>query len=320
MDAVSIFMTVNDLFAVYRVLEGKGEMPPPFSPFREHIEREQALFRDGKYREQCMDYYLERCRKGGEPVFCHPSGLGAMEKLRKKRRDPGCRSYPCVSPLQDRSANLSFHLTLELSHRIDGFCAAEGVSPQSLFQFALCAYLSEINGKAGEVLYLVNCCRRPTPADRRTFGCMVGSVTLRTRIADGDIFREKLAEITADTIQSYRYTGLSGVDAAFALQKMYKLSVFDHYAAFNISYLSFPPMEGREFEARWISNGRFAMGMYCVIARSLSGGSYDIFYEYRTKLHTPDDIAALHTAAVRILEKGLDAPDAPVSQLMAGVK
>lgn len=320
MDAMSVFMTLQDLLKIYRSLSGNAAMPKPFNLFKDFIQREQEKFRDKSVLEKNKNFYLDLFKNGGEPIYCSPSGFKALEDLRKKHRKPNLRAYPTVSPFQDQSKNMKFHLSPSFTTRIDGFCEAVSVSPQSLFQFALCAYLSKINNHAGDILYLSNCTGRATVADKNTFGCMVGTVTLRTFINGKAELREALSRSSAAVTQAYRYPYYSGVESAFALQKMYKLSVFDHYVSYLISYLDLPAIKDWEYEAEWISNGHFAMSLYCVIMKNPADGGYDVFYEYRTKLMNVNHITALHNGMTEVIRLSMENPDSEVAEIVSKIK
>ncbi|MHB1154288.1 MAG: condensation domain-containing protein [Eubacteriales bacterium] len=319
MDAMSVFMTFRDLLEIYRSLSDNTAMPKPFHSFKDFILREREKLMDKSVLEKNKNFYLELFKNGGEPIYCSPSGFKALENLRKKHRNPNKRSYPSVSPLQDQSKNIKFHLSPSFTNRIDGFCEGESVSPQSLFQFALCAYLSKINNDAGDILYLSNCTGRATVADKNTFGCMVGTVTLRTFIDGKTELREALSRSAAAATQAYRYPYYSGVESAFALQKMYKLSVFDHYVSYLISYLAFPAINDWEYEAEWVSNGHFAMGLYCVIIKNPADGGYDVFYEYRTKLMNADHIVALHNGMAEVIKLSMENPESEIAEIISKV-
>ncbi|MHB1154287.1 MAG: condensation domain-containing protein [Eubacteriales bacterium] len=315
MDAAAVFLTLRDLFVIYRAMEGNAEMPKPFNLFKDCILRELEYYKDGSVYEKNKKYYQDLYKNGGEPIYCSPSGFKALEDLRKKRRKPNMRSYPLFNPFQDRSKNISFHLNPEFSKQIDDFCSDESISPQSIFLLAVCTYLSKINNNAGEIFYNVVCPRRATLAEKNTFGCMASSGSTRTTINDKTDFREMLSQISADMAQTFRFTHYSAINASFELHKMYKISAFDHYTSFLMSYLGFLPFEGWECDAEWISNGRFAMGLYCVVMHSPVDGGYKIFYEYRTKMMNADHIKALHSGVTEIVRSGIENPSVEISEI-----
>ncbi len=320
MDAISVFMTLQDLFALYTALKENTEMPKPFNAYKDHIEREQVLRQNKPMLEKNKDFYLEQFRKNGEPIYCSPSGSESLEKLRKRRLNPKLRSFPVFHPLQDKSTNIGFHFTPEFTKQIDCFCESEGIPPQSFFLFAVRSYISKINGNTEDLLHSVVCNRRATVADKNTFGCMASGVWLRTIVGGGTTLRDALSYISTSVAQSFRHTHWSSIQATFALQKMYKTFVFDHYVSFLMSYLGFGPLNGWEYDAQWISNGRFAMGLYCVVMHRPSDGGYDVFYEYRTKLMNAEHITALHDGMTEILRLSMENPDSAVSEILNKVK
>lgn len=320
MDAMSVYMTLRDLLGVYRALEGKAEMPKPFLPYTDYIAREKPVDSDPAVYKKNEKYYLDLFREGGEPVFCGPTGPELLEKLRKKRRRPACRSYPIFSLFGDGSDNVVCHIGPDFARRIDEFARARGVSPQALFLTALCRYISKVNGGADDITYTIASARRPSLADKTTFGCMASGTMLRTRLDPAAPFLAAAEKISGQSVRSYRYSHYPNKDCFRAVQKMYKLPPFDHYQSFMLSYLYLPNPESWDIDARWVSSGHFPTLLYAVVMNSLSGGGYDVTYEYRTSLFTPEQIKTLHAGMTEILRLGLENPESPAPEITAGTK
>lgn len=316
MDAVSVLMCLDDLLKVYKALVNNTGMPEPFVPYINYMESEKKYFDDIEKIKRDEQFYRDLLTKNGEPMFNSLSGPDMLEKMKKKRRNPNLRSYPIINILKMKSANIKRHIDYEFVKEMKSFCDKYNVSPFSMIQLAARTYISKINNGEEDVFYGVVCTRRPTLDDKRTSGTMADMVTVRTIISADTRFRDAVMHTGEAMIQSFRHANFDSTKTFTLTQQIYKLGVFDGYYSMMFSYLPVMPQEGWECDAEWISNGRFEMPLYIVIAYSLTDGGYDIYYEYNTHVYNHSHAEALHQGIIDILKTGLQNPDMTVGEIM----
>lgn len=316
MDALSVFLFFNDLIKVYTALLNKTEMPKPFMPFTEYMEREKQYFKNTERMAKDEQFFRDLYTTGGEPLFCGVNGIQALEAVRKKRKNPNLRSFPLANPLQDKTKNIKLHISTELSKQIDKYCADNNTTPFCLIQLAMRLYLSKVNNGAEDIFYCAICNRRATVADKNTSGSFADGVNIRTVIGAEMKFCDAVTGTGDALSQSFRHANYSSIKSNFLLTGMYKTALVDHYISMVVSFIPVLSPDGWEYEAEWISNGRFAMHMYVIIVQKPSDGSYDIYYEYRVKILKQEDIESFHNGMTEILQSGIDNPELTVGEII----
>ncbi|MHB1151451.1 MAG: condensation domain-containing protein [Eubacteriales bacterium] len=316
MDAMSVFLFFNDLIKVYMALLNKTEMPKPFMPFTEYMEREKNYLNNAEKIAKDEQFFRDLYKTGGEPLYCGVDGIKPLEDLRKKRRNPNLRSFPTVNPLQDKTKNIKLHISAECSKQIDKYCADNNTTPFCLIQLAMRLYLSKVNNGVEDILYCAICNRRATVADKNTNGSFADGVNIRTVIGADMKFCDAVTSTGDALSQSLRHANYSSIKSNMLLTDMYKKSLLDSYISMVVSYIPILSPDGWEYEAEWISNGRFAMHMYVIIVQKPSDGSYDIYYEYRVKILKQEHIEAFHNGMLEILKSGINNPDMTVGEMI----
>lgn len=305
MDAMSVFLFFNDLLKVYAALRDHTEMPKPFMPFTEYMEREKQYFRNTEKTAKDEQFFRDLFLTGGEPIYCGINGIKPLEELRKKRGKPGLRSFPLMSPFQDKTKNIKLHINSELSDQIDRYCADNNTAPLYVIQLAMRTYLSKINNAAEDILYVTVCNRRATLADKNTSGSLADGVIVRSVIEAGTKFNDAVTRTGEALAQSFRHANYDSIKSIALLTGLYKTRLFDNYYSLLFSYIPVIAPEGWDIDAEWISNGRFPLHIYIIIVKNPNSGGYDIYYEHRTKILKEVHIRALHDGMTEIIKMGL---------------
>lgn len=316
MDASSVFMLIINLLDIYKSLNNKTEMPKPYSPYSEYIQRDKASLENSKKLGTDEQFFRDLYLKSGEPVYCGVQGIEPLLEMRKKRKNPNLRSYPMTNPFRDKSANIKYHLNSEFAKRIDDYCMEKKTNALSVIQLALRTYVSKINNMEEDVVNYTVCGRRATLADKNSSGCLCGFVPVRTIIKSDTSFSDAVEECSTQLSQSFRHSNYPSVKTIDILVKAYKTPYMDTYTSMLMSFLPFSPPEGWDMDWEWISNGRFAMFLYVVIVRSPKDKGYDIYYEYRTHILNAQHISALHEGMTEILKTGIDNPEMTIGDII----
>lgn len=316
MDEMSIFLFFNDLLKVYTALKDNTEMPKPFNPFTDCLEREKKYSENKEKTAKDEQFFRDLYTNGGEPIYSGVNGSEALEKLRKKRKQPNLRTFPTSNPFQDKSKNLKLHLKDELSERIERYCADNNTSPLFILQLAIRTYLSKTNNGVEDILYITVCNKRATLADKNTSGSLADGVMVRTFISADTKFNDAVTITGEAQAQSFRHANYDSVKRSIMASRTYKMPLFDGYTAFLFSYIPIIIPEGWNIDVEWISNGRFSLQLYIITVKNPNDGGHDIYYEYRTKILNENDIKALHEGISEIIKRGLDNPDMTIGDII----
>jgi hypothetical protein len=199
---------------------------------------------------------------------------------------------------------------------MDSYCSEMNTTPLAFMKLAMHTYISKVNNGAEDTFGLVLSNNRATLTDKNTSGSFVNGVFVRMIIDTEKKFSEAL-EITGDILsKSFRHSDYGGRDSAMIWRNMYKTyknGLFDLYDSTMLSYLIITPPKKWDIDAEWISNGRFAETLYVILVRNLL--SYDVYYEYRTKVLKREDIVVFHQGIEQIIKLGMENPQMSIGEI-----
>lgn len=199
---------------------------------------------------------------------------------------------------------------------MDSYCSEMNTTPLAFMKLAMHTYISKVNNGAEDTFGLVLSNNRATLTDKNTSGSFVNGVFVCMIIDTEKKFSEAL-EITGDILsKSFRHSDYGGRDSAMIWRNMYKTyknGLFDLYDSTMLSYLIITPPKKRDIDAEWISNGRFAETLYVILVRNLL--SYDVYYEYRTKVLKREDIVVFHQGIEQIIKLGMENPQMSIGEI-----
>lgn len=317
-DLYAAVLFFSDLLEVIAALQNGTPMPRPLSSFEERLKKELIVFNDKEATERHKQFFKELFTKDGPSFYAGADGMRLLNKTRRKKRDPNLRYEVLNTLLNDKSENYKVHLPAQRAEPILSFCEKNAIPLQTMIYVGMRTYLSKINEETDDVTFVVAFNRRITIGDKRSGGCRVNALPLRTVITKDKTFMEAIAHTQQVQFQILRHT-----DYLFELEKdglkvWEKRSLFSGTYAMLLSCLpfSFKLPEGWQCEIGNYSNGHFPMPLYTVVVPNFIEGGLDFHFEYMVKVLYPYELKALFEQSVRVMEAGVANPDITIGELM----
>ncbi len=317
-DLYTIVLFFSDLLEVVAALQNGTPMPRPLCSFEECLKKDLLVFHDKDATEKHHQYFKQLFAKDGPSFYAGVDGMRQLNKARRKKRDPNLRYQTLNMFLNDKSENYTIHLPAQRAEPILSFCEKNSIPLQTMIYTGMRTYLSKINEETEDVTFLINFNRRITLAEKRSGGCRVNALPLRTVITKDKTFMEAITHA-----QQVQYQILRHTDYVFALEKD-GISQWENRPFFSGIYsmlltclpLKFTLPEGWQCEAGNYSNGRFAMPLYTVVVPNFIEGGLNFHFEHLVKVIYQRDLQALFEQSVRVMEAGIANPDITIGELM----
>jgi len=320
-DLYAVVLLFADLLEIITALQNGTPMPKPLASFEECLKKDLLVFDDkdemAKHRAFFEDYY----KKDGPSYYAGADGMRLLNQIRRKKKDPTIRYQAVNTMLIDKSRKYTMHLGKERADPILAYCQKNGIPLQTMIYVGMRTYLSKINEETDDVTFFVAFDRRITLSDKRSGGCRVNALPLRTIITKDKTFAGAIA-IT----QQVQYQILRHTDYLFAIvlendiKKMEHRPIFSGTDSMLLSCLPFSISlpEGWQCEFGNYSTGRFIMPLYTVVVPNFIEGGLDFHFEYLVKILNPQDLENLFEQSVEMIEMGIANPDITIDELLHG--
>ncbi|MEL7609315.1 MAG: condensation domain-containing protein [Bacillota bacterium] len=317
-DLYAAIVFFSDLIEVIAALQNGSPMPRPLSSFEECLKKDLLLLNDKEAEQRHKEFFKELFTKDGLSFYAGADSMRLLNKTRRKKKDPTLRYEVLNTLINDRSENYSMHLPTERAEPILSFCEKSGIPLQTMVYVAMRTYLSKINEETDDVTFSVAFNRRITIADKRSGGCRVNALPLRTVITKDKTFMDAIMHTQQVQFQILRHTDFLFELAKDGLKVWENRSLFSGTYAMLLSCLpfSFTLPEGWQCEMGNYSNGRFPMPLYTVVVPNFTDGGLDFHFEYMIKILYPYELEALFEQSVRVMEAGIANPDITIGELM----
>ena len=282
-DGFGLFITVNDIFNVYLALLGKEEMPKPLSSWRTVLEKELAYTEE----DAKADYELwKEAHLKVEPRWFFGDRFNDKKNTNKKLtkyricKDPDPSMTGLISLFKDKSAQDIFSIPSEKVKAMTEYCEKNGISMQNLIIMGMRLYMSYIHGGRDYDPLHIFCNRRAAKAARSCGGCMLGTVTLLTKITKDMTVAETNAAISETMVFGYRHCQIDGINYS-NLQSELKWGDFCHYGSSQLSVFGVPEglFEKINGDFRYLTSGCSSNDYTMFIPRY--DGSLDMYFNYR---------------------------------------
>ena len=268
MDAISVLLFYRDLFSVYVSLRDGKPLPPPMGRFEVTLQKDLAVFANKEKQARIAKFYEDYLSEGGPSFYAGVDGMRDLNRIRKLRRDPNCRTVPIIHPLNDRTKTLKFHVDETELAAMEEFCAQRRVSLQSLFQLGMRTHLSKVNEESEDVSLFVTVCRRATLEDINSGGSRALAHTVRTVFDRSVSFDKALFDINRCNLRLYRHADYSCLDEIYAQARREKHSLMD--TSLPLLFTFFPKdalFTEHELDCEFFGSGtgRFVYGLYTML-------------------------------------------------------
>jgi hypothetical protein len=317
-DLYAAVLFFSDLTDVIAALQNGLPLPPPLASFEECLKKDLIAVNDPEKAGRDHQFFKELFTKDGPSIYAGADGMRLLHKTRRQKRNPNLRYYGDFPLFNDSSRNITMHLPAERAAPILSFCEKNSVPLQTMVYVGMRTYLSRINEGTDDVTFCVAFNRRITIADKRSGGCRVNALPLRTIIPQDTSFAQAIQQTQQTQFQIMRHA-----DYPLLLAKD-GLAAWENRARYTVTFsmllscipFSFKLPEGWQCEVGNYSNGRFLMPLYTVVAPNLIEGGLDFHFEYQKKVLYPQELEALFEQSVRVMEAGAANPDITVGELM----
>lgn len=322
-DAYGAFITVLDLFKVYNAIKNNTEMPKPLGSWKDILENELKYTEEDKKADiaALSEYYDAKGQWDYSSLF--DASRSTNKKLIKQNKSKTSTMMSNLKSMFEDEGNCEkYNISAERAAAIEQFCRENMVSMQNFFSMMMRTYTSKINGgRETEVTNsLTN--RRATKAQKNCGGCMMAFNILCTVIPASSTIGEAFANIDENQRPLYRHSNFSCMELAQFLTGRYNHSFFQHsgnitFSLFMIPKETFDSLDG-DFE--WVATG-FAPNPCYLYMIPQSNGSYDLYFNYRTKYLDPEQIKFTYDGFMQIIDNIIKlGTGATVQQLLDSIK
>lgn len=318
MDAMGIVIFYNDLMKVYKSLSENVPLEEPLYKYEECIQDELEKNADKIKNEKHEKFYREYFLKGGEPFYAGVHGIEFLEKYRKKKKNPNIRVPMAYNPLYDRCETVVEHISFEDTNKIIEFCTTNKVSPESVFQMGLRTHCSAVNERIDDVSLMAVCNRRSRIKQKNMSGCLAQPLILRTIISEESTFTEALDEISNVRMSLYRHADYPYTKARDMFLELFNFGPIQGANSMMFSWIPLPTDNELFSDAdfKTYNLGRYFTPLYTIIMPDAKDNGINVYYMYRTKLSTPEQIKALHNNSLRVIFEGIKNPALTVKELL----
>lgn len=320
-DAMGIMIFYIDLLNVYNALLNDTPLPPPLHKYEEYIIKEIENAENEAKNAKHEAFYREYFSEGGAPFYAGVHGSGLLEEFRRKKKDPDARVPMAYNPLFDKCDMEVLSVSSEDVRKIYDYCEKVQISPESVFQAGYRTYCSAINFRTEDVCMMAVCSNRKTFKEKSMSGCMAQPLILRSIISEDASFDDAVHKLADIRTSLYRHSTYPYTKARDMFLDMFSLGPIQGANNMMFSWIPLPPDEILPFKIdfRTYNLERYFTPLYTIIVPDSKTDGIRIYYMYRTKLSTREQIERLHTQSLKIIMQGIKNPDKKISELMDNV-
>lgn len=319
-DLYAVVLLFSDLLEIIAALQNETPMPKPLASFEECLKKDLQLFGDKEEMEKHRLFFKELFLKDGPSYYAGADGMRLLNKTRLKKKDPHLRYEILNTLFIDNAENYGRHLSAERAAPLLAFCEKNSIPLQTLVYIGMRTYLSKINEETDDVTFAIAFNRRITIADKRSGGCRVNALPLRTVIPKNNTFMQAIEQAQQVQYQILRHADFLFELAKDGLKKWENRSMFSGTYSMLLSCLplSFSLPVSWQCEIGNYSNGHFPMPLYTVVAPNLTEGGLDFRFEHMIKILNHHDLDALFEQSIKVMEAGVANPDITIGELLHG--
>ena len=321
MDALGIVGCIFDMLRIYFALKNNEPIPAPLDSYEDYIQQEFLKLQDEKKQAKHAKFYEEYWDKDKEPFYAGVHGPEFLEKARKKQKNPNLRVPAAYNPLFSSCKQITIPIDADTTAKIFDYCRANSIAPESLFMFALRTHCSSINYRTDDVFMMVTCSKRATVKEKNMSGCLVQPIQVRTIIGEDKTFAEGLKEYTRVRTNLYRHLDYPYIKARDMSREVYGYNLIQGPACMMYSWIPLPLVDMLPFKLKFkfYDPGRYFSPLYTITVPDTEDGGINMYYMYRCKLSTPENIRALHKNAVKVILEGIENPDITIGELLDSI-
>lgn len=321
MDALGIVGFYMDLFRVYKSLLTGCELPPKLDSFEEQVQNELKIARDTAKMAKHEAFYKEYFLENGEPYYAGVHGSEFLDAYRKKKKNPNIRVPMAYNPLYDKCDMIVKHISPEDAKKIFSFCLENKISPESIFVMGLRTHCSAVNYRIDDVSMMTVCSKRSTLKEKNMCGCLAEPLIFRSKLDENLTFEQALAKLVKIRTTLYRHTQYPYTKARDMSLELFDFGPIQGANAMMYSWIPMPIDDSFpfKFDFKTYNLGRYFTPLYTMTIPDSKDKGINVYYMYRTKLSTPENIEALHSNTLKVILSGIENPQISVKELLDGI-
>ncbi len=321
MDAMGISGFYFDLFRVYIALKHGKEMPPALDRFEESIPGELKIAADEEKMAKHEKFYKEYFLKNGEPYYAAVHGHEYLDAYRKKKKNPDIRVPMAYNPLQDKCDMIVEHVGTEDAKKIFDYCIENKISPESIFVMGLRTHCSAVNYRIDDVSMMTVCSRRSTLKEKNFCGCLAQPLIFRSKLAEEMTFDEAVKELVKIRTTLYKHLAYPYTKARDLSLKLFNFGPIQGANSLMYSWIPMPIDDSFPYKLRFKTYNleRYFTPLYTMTVPDSSDKGINMYYMYRVKLSTEQQIRDLHKNSLKVILAGIENPNITVKELLDSI-
>lgn len=314
LDSWGIHVFYGDVLNIYVSLRDGTPMPLPLFKSEDVLKKELAVL-DSPEAKKGLEFWENEI--SDEPIFTSFLGYEELEKWRKKDKKPNSR-YAMSLSLSGKGAHEVLKIPKEDVDLVIAFCKENQVPMQVPFLIATRSYLSKVNRREKDVMFMQTLARRETVEKKRSGGTMANGCAVRTIVEEDISFLDLCNRFAEKQLQIYRY---SNIDLIYMLKMMKErfgtpflrsyFTTLMTYQPLPLSHENFP-----RAKFHWYCNGTASLPVFLTIVDDDGSGGHKIFYEYSVARMTVEAIHRFHDYMLRMLRQACAKPDTTIGELL----
>ncbi len=321
MDAMGISGFYFDMFRVYIALKHGKEMPPALDSFEESLPGELELAKDEAKMAKHESFYKEYFLENGEPYYAGVHGHEYLDAYRKKKKNPNIRVPMAYNPLQDKCDMIVEHVGPEDAKKIFDYCIENRISPESIFVMGLRTHCSAVNYRIDDVSMMTVCSRRSTLKEKNFCGCLAQPLIFRSKLSEDMTFDEAVKKLVKIRTTLYKHLAYPYTKARDLSLKLFNFGPIQGANAMMYSWIPMPIDDSFPYKMQFKTYNleRYFTPLYTMTVPDSSDKGINMYYMYRVKLSTPEQIKALHRNSLKVILAGIENPQITVKELLDSI-
>lgn len=317
-DALGIAFIYFDLLQVYAALEQNQPLPKLPDSYEEYIISEHKRLSNEKKMAKYESFYKEYFLKNGEPYYAAVHGSAFLDAYRKKTKNPSARVPLAYNPLYSKCDFITVNVGKEEAESILNFCNERQIAPECVLQMGLRTHCSAVNERIDDVSLMSVCSKRSTVKEKNMSGCLAQPIQMRTVIDENMSFDEAVSETVQVRNSLYRRSLYPYSKARTMSLDLFGFSPIQGPNSLMFSWIPVPMAGDFDaiFDFRTYNLGHYFTPLYTITMTDPQTGGMRMYYMYRTKLSSEEQIRNMHDNMMRVILKGISNPEIKIGKLI----
>ncbi len=315
-DSWGLCVFFKDIIAIYEALKKGEDLPKTPYPYRPILEQELNYRNTPQYLKD-RAFWEKEFPSHSEPIFTGINGREALEKTRKKLKNPNFRSVKAFS-LRTKGDHFIDLFSKDLVDRMTAFSVANKIPLQALIMLSFRTYLSRVNNKEKDIFYYTVLARRGTLAEKNCGGSKVYFLPFRTNIGEDTTFMEALNIIAEKQSSVYRHSAINPLEVLNIIRTTYNIELGFVYSTGSLTFQPIPlkGVNGTKLHTKWYPNGGASNRFYLTIMDDDGSGALRFYYEHQITHIKKEWLQKLHRYMEKVIEKGINDKDITIKELL----